>query len=48
VNIDRDRITRDCVRGFGFLANLTEDELTLSRDKYQREQAVAERVRAAL
>ena len=48
VNIDRDRITRDCVRGFGFLANLTEDELTLSRDQYQREQAVADRMRAAL
>jgi predicted nucleotidyltransferase component of viral defense system len=48
MNIDRDRITRDCVRGFGFLANLTEDELTLSRDQYQREQAVADRMRAAL
>jgi len=46
--IDRDRITADCVRGFGFLANLTEDELTLSRDQYQREQAVADGLRAAL
>ena len=48
VNIDRDRITRDCVRGFGFLANLTEDELTISRDQYQREQAVADRLRGGL
>ncbi len=48
MNIDRDSITRDCVRGFGFLANLTENELTLSRDQYQREQAVADRMRAAL
>jgi predicted nucleotidyltransferase component of viral defense system len=47
-NIDRERITRDCVRGFGFLANLTEDELTLSRDQYQREEAAAGRVRAGL
>jgi predicted nucleotidyltransferase component of viral defense system len=48
VNIDRERITGDCVRGFGFLVDLTEDELALSRDRYQREQAVADRVRAAL
>ena len=45
--IDRDRITADCVRGFGFLANLTDDERTLGHDKYQREHAVAERLRAA-
>ncbi|MGA9391845.1 MAG: nucleotidyl transferase AbiEii/AbiGii toxin family protein [Candidatus Sulfotelmatobacter sp.] len=48
VNIDRDRITRDCVRGFGFLANLTEDELTISRDQYQREQVAADRLRGGL
>ena len=38
VDIDRDRITADCVRGFGFLADLTDDEHTLARDQYQREQ----------
>ena len=48
VEIDRDKITTDCVRGFGFLANLTDDERTLARDQHQRGQAVAERVRAAL
>ena len=47
-NIDRDRITRDCVRGFGFLADLTDDERALARDQYQREQDVAERLRATL
>src|SRR5438552_5837793 len=47
VVIDRERITADCVRGFGFLANLTDDERTLARDQYQREQAVAERLRAS-
>jgi hypothetical protein len=47
VVIDRERITADCVRGFGFLANLTDDERMLARDQYQREQAVAERLRAS-
>ncbi len=46
--IDREKITADCVRGFGFLADLTEDELTISRDNYQREQAVADRLRVGL
>ena len=38
--IVRDRITADGVRGFG--------ERTLALDKYQREQAVADRLRAGL
>src|SRR5580693_2832219 len=45
--IDRETITAGCVKGFGFLADLTDDERTLAGDKYQREQAVAERLRAA-
>jgi predicted nucleotidyltransferase component of viral defense system len=45
--IDRDRITTDCVRGFGFLADLTDDERMLANDAYQRQQATAERLRAA-
>src|SRR5208337_4840337 len=36
VVIDRERITGDCVRGFGFLADMTEDERALGRDQYQR------------
>jgi predicted nucleotidyltransferase component of viral defense system len=44
--VDRERITGACVRGFGFLADLTEDERTLARDQHQREQAAAERLRA--
>jgi len=43
--LDRDRITADCVRGFAFLAELTEDERILANDRYQREQEVARRVR---
>lgn len=46
--IEKEKICEECVRGFGFLADLTDDERTLARDKYQREQAAAERVRAAL
>ena len=38
--IDRERITRDCVRGFGFLADLTPEEQTLANDAHQREHAL--------
>ncbi len=46
--IDPERICADCVRGFGFLAELTDDERLLARDQYQREPGAAERVRTAL
>ena len=46
VNLDRDRICSDCVAGFGFLVNLTDDERKLAGDKYQREQAIAGKLRA--
>jgi transcriptional regulator NrdR family protein len=46
--IERERICQDCVHRFGFLAELTEDERILARDKYHREQAAAERVRTTL
>ncbi len=48
VAIEKERICADCVHGFGFLAELTDDERLLARDRYQREMAAAERVRAAL
>jgi hypothetical protein len=44
--IDHDRITADCLRGFGFLAELTPDEHVLSNDKHQRERALAENLRS--
>lgn len=47
-NIDRDRIAADCVRGYGFLEELAEEERALAQDQYQREQAAAERLRAEL
>src|SRR5208283_4480424 len=42
VVIDSDRVTTDCLRGFGFLAELAPDEQVLSIDKHQRERALAE------
>ena len=48
IAIDRNRITGDCVRAFGFLADLTDDEHTLARDQYQREQALWDRLRTEL
>ena len=46
--IDRDAITRTCVRGFRFLEDLTEDERIVAGDQYQRERAAADRLRATL
>ena len=44
--IDQERITRDCVRGFSFLAALTPEEERLAQDSYQREQALYEEQKA--
>jgi predicted nucleotidyltransferase component of viral defense system len=48
VVIERERITTDCVKSFGFLADLTDDEKAVARDPHQREQTAAERLRAEL
>ena len=48
VVIDREKITADCIRGLGFLAELTEQEKIVANDRYQHEQAAAERLRAEL
>lgn len=48
VVINREKITAECVRGFGFLAELTEQERIVANDRYQREEAAAERLRAEL
>jgi len=48
VVIDRNKITADCVRGFGFLAELTPDERGLANDAQQREQTLWGRLRAEL
>jgi hypothetical protein len=46
--IDREKITAACVRGYGFLAELTDEERTLTADRYLRERALAEKLRAEL
>ena len=46
--IDREKICGACVRGFGFLAELTPEERTLANDPHHREQALAERLRGGL
>jgi predicted nucleotidyltransferase component of viral defense system len=48
VVIDRERITADCVKSFGFLADLTGDEQAVARDPHLREQTAAGRLRAEL
>ena len=48
VVIDRDRITADCVRGFGFLAELTDEERVLANDPHQRERALWDRLRSEI
>lgn len=37
IEIDKDRITAQCILGFRFLADLTPEEEVLARDAYQRE-----------
>ena len=47
VAVDRERITVDCVRGYRFLLDLTEEERQLANDPHQRERALWERLRTA-
>lgn len=46
--IDRNKITAACIRGYGFLAELTDEERTLAADRHHREWALAEKLRAEL
>ena len=48
VTIDRARITADCVRGFRFLLDLTEEERTLAADSHQRERDLWEKLARGL
>lgn len=47
-HVDRDTITGACIRGFGFLTNLTDEERMLASDPHQREGPLAERLRDAV
>jgi len=37
--VDRDRIIADCIRGYRFLVDLTEEERILAADPHQRQGA---------
>jgi predicted nucleotidyltransferase component of viral defense system len=43
--VDREKITADCIRGYRFLVELTEQERQLANDPHQRERALGERLR---
>lgn len=43
--IDREKITADCVRGYRFLVDLSEEERQLASDPHQRERALWQRLR---
>jgi hypothetical protein len=44
ITIDRDRTTADCVAGFRFLLDLSEEERLLAADPHQRERELWERL----
>jgi hypothetical protein len=48
VVVDREKITADCIRGFRFLADLTEEERQLANDAHQRERTLWQRLRSAV
>ena len=48
VVIDRDRITAACTRGFGFLADMTNEERVLANDPHQRDRALWDKLRTEL
>ncbi len=43
--VDREKITADCIRGYRFLVDLTEEECQLSNDPYQRELVLWQKMR---
>jgi hypothetical protein len=47
-NINREKVCADCIRGFGFLANLTAEERRLAADRHQREHSLARKLRAEM
>ncbi|MGO9096952.1 MAG: nucleotidyl transferase AbiEii/AbiGii toxin family protein [Bryobacteraceae bacterium] len=48
IAVDPERIKADCVRGYRFLADLTDDERKLANDGHQRERALWQELRTAL
>lgn len=48
VAVDSEKITADCIRGYRFLLDLTEDERQLANDPRQRERALWQTLRTAI
>jgi predicted nucleotidyltransferase component of viral defense system len=48
IAVDPERIKADCVRGYRFLADLTDDERKLANDGHQRERALWQELRTAV
>jgi predicted nucleotidyltransferase component of viral defense system len=46
--VDRDKITADCIGGYRFLIDLTEEERHLSKDPYQRELQLWQKMRTSV
>jgi predicted nucleotidyltransferase component of viral defense system len=46
VVLDGNRIAAECVRGYRFLLDMTEDERQLATDLYQRQRVLGEKLRA--
>jgi predicted nucleotidyltransferase component of viral defense system len=46
--IDREKICAACVRGFGFLAEMSDEERVLANDPHQRERELAEGLRTTV
>jgi uncharacterized protein len=45
--VDREKITADCIRGYRFLVDLTEEERQLANDPHQRERALWQTLRTS-
>ena len=45
--VDREKITADCIRGYRFLVDLTEEERLLANDPHQRERALWQTLRTS-
>ena len=46
--VDRERITADCVRGYRFLVDLTEEEARLANDPHQQERDLRQKLRTEI
>ena len=43
--VDREKITADCIGGYRFLVDLTEEEFQLANDSYQRKRTLWQKLR---